>query len=35
MSKREFIELFGECPEDVLGADWVNTIKEWEASDVS
>jgi hypothetical protein len=29
MTKKEFIELFGEDPEDVLGGDWRELIKEY------
>jgi len=28
MTKQEFIDLTGENPEDVLGADWENDIED-------
>jgi len=31
MTKKEFEELVGENPEDVLGNDWENEIDNWEA----
>lgn len=30
MTKKEFIELFGEDPVDVLGPDWENEIENLE-----
>lgn len=30
MTKKKFKELFGEDPEDVLGPDWKNIIKDME-----
>lgn len=30
MNKKLFIELIGEDPEDMLGADWENIIEEFE-----
>ena len=29
MTKREFIDLFGEDPEDMFGPDWKNLIEEF------
>lgn len=29
ITKKEFIEMFGEDPEDVLGADWENEVDEY------
>ena len=33
MTKKEFIELFGENPEDVLGGDWKNDIEDLEVKE--
>jgi len=30
MKRKEFIEIFGESPEDMLGNDWENDIQELE-----
>jgi len=30
MKRKEFIEIFGELPEDMLGNDWKNDIQELE-----
>ena len=30
MKRKEFIEIFGELPEDMLGNDWENDIQELE-----
>ena len=30
MTKKEFKELTGQTPEDVLGGDWENTINDYE-----
>lgn len=32
MTKREFIELIGEDPEDIFGPDWRNFLEEWDAN---
>lgn len=29
MTKKQFIELVGEDPVDVLGQDWENEVTEW------
>jgi len=29
VTKKDFIELTGENPEDVLGNDWENTVEEY------
>lgn len=29
MTKKEFIEMIGEDPEDILGADWENYAEEF------
>jgi len=34
MTKKQFIELFGEEPVDVLGQDWENEITDAEESEV-
>lgn len=30
MTKQEFIDLFGEDPEDMFGPDWENELAEWD-----
>lgn len=30
MTKKEFIELVGENPEDFFGGDWENELLKWE-----
>jgi len=32
MTKNEFIEMFGENPEDMFGGDWKNELEEIEQS---
>jgi len=29
MTKKEFVEMFGEDPEDILGPDWKNLADEY------
>ena len=33
MTKKEFAELTGQNPEDVLGGDWENIINDYERED--
>ena len=35
MTKREFINLTGEEPEDFFGPDWENLMKEWEDNEIN
>ena len=33
MTKKEYIELVGDDPEDMFGSDWQNIINEWTKSE--
>ena len=35
MTKKEFIEIFGENPEDMFGGDWENDISKIDSEDLS